>query len=278
MRKIFWRFSNHSYQPTEVDTEKTDGLIAQAEALNRSLFSDVESIPSEEWKKVEKQVADFCDRRQFLPDYKAAWVRSQHRLYLTIKWLEKLIPPAATNMTGLEMGGESPATDLLNYYFPNLQWRCTTGDLRYPWKEESNSVDILVCTELLEHVSDLPEGFSDSFLGTGMKAVLGESFRVLKPGGRMLVTTPNSASILHLKSALFGYTPWFFTKHVREYTIDELTALIQEAGLQVVESRSIHCMTYDYYVNYTGEFKMLLENGYNTANRGDDIFLIARKP
>jgi hypothetical protein len=253
-------------------------ISAQAQELNKTLMADIQAVTEDDWLRFEKQILNYCVQREFLPDYTEGWLQSRYRLYFMVKWLEKVIQPDAAGLVGLEMGGITPATDLLNHYFTNVKWLNTTGDLRYPWKQASDSTDVLVCTELLEHVSDLPDGFDDSFMATGLKAVLLESFRVLKPGGVMLVSTPNGGSIFQLEKTLHSFSPWFYTYHIREYTLNEMFSALQSAGFQIKESKAIHCLTPGYHSDYTSIFHMLLKYGFSTADRGDDLFIIATKP
>jgi SAM-dependent methyltransferase len=169
-----------------------------ASLLNENLFSDVRSIPQGEMDLFEKDIRILCSSYEYSQGYTANWVSHRFRLYITIKWIQQVIKNIPnSNRYALELGEETLATDLLRKYIPQVKWKNTEGDLRYPWGETSQSAELIVCTELLEHVSDLPEGISDSFRKTGMIALLKECFRVLKPGGFLLVTTPNAGSIIH---------------------------------------------------------------------------------
>lgn len=67
-----------------------------------------------------------------------------------------------------------------------------------------NSFDTVVTFQVIEHIEE------DSFF-------LKEIHRVLKPGGTMLLTTPNRPMSL-------SRNPW----HIREYTADELTSLCKK--------------------------------------------------
>ena len=73
-----------------------------------------------------------------------------------------------------------------------------------PFPFEDNSFDTIITFQVIEHVKD-DEGF------------IKEIQRVLKPGGRALITTPN------IKMTL-SRNPW----HEREYTADELKALCKK--------------------------------------------------
>jgi len=75
---------------------------------------------------------------------------------------------------------------------------------------KDGSVDVIVAGEIFEHI--LPE-----------KAVelLTESFRILKPNGRLILTTPNS---MFTKNYAF---------HIKEYSISEMKDLLVKAGFVI---------------------------------------------
>jgi 2-polyprenyl-3-methyl-5-hydroxy-6-metoxy-1,4-benzoquinol methylase len=95
-----------------------------------------------------------------------------------------------------------------------------------PLDVPSESVDLVWAGEVLEHVGD-------------GEAWLAELHRVLRPGGRLLLTTPN-----HTRMRLLGLTvrrrsfeshfsPW--TDHLRFFTKDTLRELLDRAGFAGVE-------------------------------------------
>ena len=69
---------------------------------------------------------------------------------------------------------------------------------------EENSVDYVVSFQVTEHIQD-----DNSFLK--------EIYRVLKPGGSVILTTPNKLMSL-------TRNPW----HIREYTTTEIKKLIKK--------------------------------------------------
>lgn len=71
-------------------------------------------------------------------------------------------------------------------------------------KVADNSYDVIITFQVIEHIKN-------------DKLFLQEIHRVLKPGGKALITTPN------IKKTLTR-NPW----HIREYTADELKALCQQ--------------------------------------------------
>ena len=108
----------------------------------------------------------------------------------------------------------------------------------YPFDDET--FDVVLLTEVIEHLRDYPA------------RVVGEARRLLKPGGLLLITTPNAAAIQRRVDLLFGrtvYTPlrdWIgglpHARHAREYTVTELKSLISHAGFDdiSVEGRHFH--------------------------------------
>jgi hypothetical protein len=61
--------------------------------------------------------------------------------------------------------------------------------------------------------------------------VLSRINRALKPGGVLIPTTPNIASLFRRLRLLLGKQP----NHVREYTMEEVISLLIEAGFEVVK-------------------------------------------
>lgn len=79
------------------------------------------------------------------------------------------------------------------------------------------SVDLAICTEVLEHVKD-------------DRTAVAELRRVLSPGGSLVLSVPTPPAV-------------FDPAHVREgYTLAQLSALFEEQGLTIVEAR--YCMHY----------------------------------
>jgi glycosyltransferase involved in cell wall biosynthesis/SAM-dependent methyltransferase len=93
--------------------------------------------------------------------------------------------------------------------------------------------DTVLCCELVEHLTADP------------LHMLAEINRILKPGGYLVITTPNLASLRSLSGILQGYHPQLFStyirprngvvdaRHAREYTPKELERLLQDGGFEV---------------------------------------------
>ena len=94
--------------------------------------------------------------------------------------------------------------------------------------------DTVLCCELVEHLKEDP------------MHMMAEINRVLKPGGHLVLTTPNIASLRAISAIVQGYHPGFFpayirpsadgetdARHAREYTAKEAHMLLHYAGFEV---------------------------------------------
>ena len=54
--------------------------------------------------------------------------------------------------------------------------------------------------------------------------------------------------------------------------------MLTGAGFEIVRQQDIHCMSVMAYSDYSPIFQLLLENGFPTNGRGDDLFILACKP
>lgn len=101
---------------------------------------------------------------------------------------------------------------------------------------DDGSYDVVFAMEILEHTLD-------------PLYLLRETFRLLRPGGLLIVTTPNQATLSNRLRLLFGRSAYFELKgsimyergdwrpHIREYTMAEMVHLIRDVGFEVIEEQ-----------------------------------------
>src|SRR5579883_167135 len=145
----------------------------------------------------------------------------------------------------------------------------------YPYPDEHYHT--VLCCELLEHL------FADPM------HLMSEVNRILKPGGHLVLTTPNIVSLRGIAAVLQGYHPGFFpaylrpeaaaegdARHNREYTPREIRMLLENSGFTVT-------------LLETGEFRdaphpefgwvqhLLKRYWLETDLRGEGIYAVGRK-
>jgi SAM-dependent methyltransferase len=122
---------------------------------------------------------------------------------------------------------------------------------------EQNTYDLVLCCEVLEHLLINPSH------------MLYEVHRVLRPGGYILITTPNVLRWSNLFSMVRGLNIYdryhgngIYGRHNREYSSSEVSQLLEANGYEVerLETRNVY-----------GQNPAL-----NLSSRRDNIFALAR--
>lgn len=143
---------------------------------------------------------------------------------------------------------------------------------RFPFEDES--FDVALCCELIEHLAEDP------------MHMMMELNRVMKWGGRVVITTPNIASAVSIQKAMRGLSPYISghynrenpfshlsDRHNREYTPGDVRTVLEASGFEVVE-----LVTHDsWYQPETGILQLLKGESMPLELRGDNIFAVGRK-
>jgi SAM-dependent methyltransferase len=147
---------------------------------------------------------------------------------------------------------------------------------RDPYPYEDGFFETVLACELIEHLISDP-----------MHLLL-ECRRVLEEGGKLIVTTPNAASLACVANVLHGYdSPQLYGQysrprqdstvelpHVREYTAHELRVALEAAGFEIETMLTEH--TAGFEANEPVR-TLLEEHGYNSALRGEQTYCVAVK-
>lgn len=152
----------------------------------------------------------------------------------------------------------------------SIDVRCYNHDLEYgmfPVKDET--YDFVLCCEVLEHMEIDP------------MHMLSEVNRVLKPGGTLLLTTPNITSSRALSKILSGVEPYFYMqyhksreyhRHNYEYSARTLKRVLECAGFNVqVWSEDL------FEDGLPGFVNSLKKAGFEIEETGDNLIAVGEK-
>lgn len=103
---------------------------------------------------------------------------------------------------------------------------------RDPFPFPSETFDLVLCMEVLEHLVHSPTH------------MLAEAHRVLKPGGRLFISTPNAVDMRHTVAMVLNYStgsPYsgysIYGRHNREFTLREVQDLCLACGYSIGQAR-----------------------------------------
>jgi SAM-dependent methyltransferase len=147
---------------------------------------------------------------------------------------------------------------------------------RFPYPDEHFST--VLCCELIEHLFEDP------------MHLMSEVNRILKPGGHLVLTTPNVAALRAISAILLGYHPGFFhayikpaaesgevdARHNREYTAREIHKLLDTSGFAVARLETGEFLDLP-HPEFGWVTHLLRRYRLETDLRGDGIYALGRK-
>lgn len=210
--------------------------------------------------------------------------------------LSVLLDEQPTSGKLLELGTSHVYPLALKEFVPNLQVHVTEFDLSKPEKGkkafkhgersrscpvyrvnledtplpvEDETFDYVLCTEVIEHMEKDP------------MFMMSEINRVLKPGGTLVLTTPNVVSTHGVNAMLENKEPYFYMhyraagtldRHNYEYTLWSVSQVLRAAGFKGKG------WTEDTFgAPDLGNVMRLRAAGYPMQHVGDNIFCVSKK-
>ena len=194
----------------------------------------------------------------------------EYRYALSLQFLRENF--ADEPLTVFEVGEPGPFTEMLLRIFPRWSIHHQKEDLREGLFYEDNFFDLIISTEVLEHIAD--SNIGHEITSQGVKDHLRDVYRILNQNGKLFLTTPNASSIWCLKRILMQEPPLVYERHYREFSHNELAELVNESGLRVL---SHHSKIVWNFWDFSDIENFMKGRNYDLNNRGDDQFLLASK-
>lgn len=186
--------------------------------------------------------------------------------------LETLRPELSIDVTHFDLSMPPKGTMPIKFGSKKLNLKYMAVDLEStPLPTKDSTYDSVLCSEVLEHL-DVDPMF-----------MLAELNRVLKLGGTLVLSTPNSCSTQALWKLLRGYEPYFYMqyhkdrspyRHNYEYSKRTLKTVVEAAGFEV------EIWTENTFEDpFMGDLERLNTIGYglDLAEMGDNLFVVAKK-
>lgn len=173
----------------------------------------------------------------------------QHRYNIALEWIRQRFPNGLASLPVLDLGchdgklprqlaGQGMAVSGVDVYEPQLAaaepWRYYQHDMNrdpvLPFADESFAA--VTALEIIEHMID-----TDRFLA--------EVRRVLRPGGVVIISTPNINMLKNRLRVPLGYYPYGLEwrtviHHVRLYNVATLRGHLESSGFRVTWFRGTH--------------------------------------
>lgn len=148
----------------------------------------------------------------------------------------------------------------------------TDNNLQNSIAIEENYIDNILCMEVFEHISDGEILHEFEFLG--IFKMLTEFYRILKPHGKCILTTPNACGLYSFEKILQNRMPFSYAKHVREYSPNEIKLILNNFNFTLREVKTENVFVKK---DFSNTLNFLKKNGFSYSDRGEDIVCIFEK-
>lgn len=203
----------------------------------------------------------------------APWHTS--RYMTSLEWID---PCLIAEAHILDLGGQSAFSDALEKFHDACIKTNIVPDLRYQFPFPNDYFDLVLCMEVLEHICDRGDSRVDMFTGSGIKSTISETFRVLRNGGHLFLSTPNVCCYNSVWKILQGKHPFSYQPHFRELVPEDVREYIEQVGFEIERMEVLniwdgHKVPED-IIEKIDKVSALLDCD---APRGDCIFVLACK-
>lgn len=185
----------------------------------------------------------------------------------------------------LALGTDGQFEKSLNTEYRDLKIDISDWDLRFTFPKSESSYDACLSLEVIEHLKDRDDESHDiaTHYFTGLMSFFLEANRVLKPGGLLIITTPNSSSFDTIFRTIQGKSNFMYWPHVRELAPMELCYFLNQTGFQVNSIETFSPYENDFkpnrlHLSFLDFFRKLLRaEPVMKKLRGSTIFVVAQK-
>lgn len=207
------------------------------------------------------------------------------RWILTLDLIKKRVGSISQARNLLALGTDGQFEKDLKASYSELEIEISDWDLRFSFPKTENFYDVCLSLEVVEHLKDRDDENHDiaTHYFTGLISFLLEAHRVLKPGGLLILTTPNSSSFDTIFRTIQGKSNFMYWPHVRELAPMELSYFLNQVGFQVNSLETFSPYANDFKANrlhlmFIDFFRVLLKGEPLMKNlRGSTIFVVAQK-
>lgn len=211
---------------------------------------------------------------QAVPDPEQYIQENMARYAYSFQWIE---PHLDIEIRALELGQyHSFFSRFLTYMRPSVVVELANSDFRHVLPNPNVWFSIVLCMDVLQYIKDQEGSTPKHWVNfSGVEKFLWECHRITRQRGYLFISTPNVNSFRNLERLLKMQTPLRSPTHFREYSPEQLRTLVEKRGFQVERLETLDIYSQN---GLEGIKSMVAGNGFDSKNRGDEIFLLAKRP